>query len=467
MLTCQLSIENFPYRALAVLYLVANLVSLVRVYVRDTQVRKGYLPVLQLASEVVTGPVTGLEALIFATAVALAGVLSFEVNAVLQPYWAGESAEYGVLVSPLALALGALFYVARLALAFYLVSSAPRYSFLSLALANVVLGKASFELLMKKDDSQAAYTVYAALGLVVLSIVLELVKPVRHAAVLEAMVKDGRSLSLEETASPIAFVMFMWVNDLLKKGYQKPLEQEDLPHLHSKDKMQNIIERWEQCKKPQYSPIYNMLCFTANYAVFQFGMAVLSTILDFSKPFFINRLLVWIQNKKPDEPIYFGIFLLAGLFVADYARELLYGQLILSATHWGRQVRSAFIYDIFKKSLRRAGGADGDSAEDGKKASQGKIVSLMSSDVHRLILTLSDLHYVTLDIPISLALSLSGLIYLMGVSSLAGMMIVILSGPVAAWASSSLYQKLSVIRYSRDRRIQLTNEALLGIRVIK
>jgi ABC-type multidrug transport system fused ATPase/permease subunit len=55
----------------------------------------------------------------------------------------------------------------------------------------------------------------------------------------------------------------------------------------------------------------------------------------------------------------------------------------------------------------------------------------------------------------------------MGPSALAGLFVIIVSGPVSSWVLTSLYRLLKATRTFCDKRIQITNEALLGIRIIK
>lgn len=114
------------------------------------------------------------------------------------------------------------------------------------------------------------------------------------------------------------------------------------------------------------------------------------------------------------------MFLLAGMFAASLIREVLYGQIYLSGRHWGIQLRAAFVYEIFKKSLRRTGGAAlVDEEATDQKASQGKIVSLMSSDVNSLRWFLTDIHSILIDVPLSIFISVSGLLYMMVWKSMA------------------------------------------------
>lgn len=106
--------------------------------------------------------------------------------------------------------------------------------------------------------------------------------------------------------------------------------------------MENILKRWKSFKKPLHSVVWDSLLYTQKFAWWQLSLATISTILDFSKPFFINRLLVWIQQKEPGMPNTVGFYLLGGMFICTILREILYGQIYLSGRHW-------YFYSILKR----------------------------------------------------------------------------------------------------------------------
>jgi hypothetical protein len=163
------------------------------------------------------------------------------------------------------------------------------------------------------------------LGLSVALLCCDFFNPPKNAHILESIKKNGRSPCGEDLASPYSLITFSWVNNLLKTGADHSLESEDMPSLSNKDRMTHIVEEWNNFKQPNRSVVWNSILFTKRFAIFQLSMATLSTILDFAKPFFINRLLDWIQNKNPKEPIYFGIYYLIGMFMSSLIREALYG----------------------------------------------------------------------------------------------------------------------------------------------
>ncbi|KAI8921698.1 hypothetical protein BC831DRAFT_515070 [Entophlyctis helioformis] len=358
-------------------------------------------------------------------------------------------------------------------------SSAPRSTAL-LSIAFVAShATAAYSLVAQdKATSDPLYIAHATgLALAVSALFADLLRPANNAAEINRLRIAKRPICREETSSILSRLTFSWVASLLSTGRTKPLEAEDLPHVPRSDQMAQVIARWKRLRNPRNSFYWDLLRLTYQYATFQLITAVVSSTLQFASPFFINRILVLINS-----------------------------QMSLSARHWGMQLRSVLVYEIFTKSLHRAdtlgrpknatkaaaaagtgagtakgkgkgkggkaaaakpaaGAADDDDDDIG--ASQGKIVSLMSSDTSEIRSFMTDIHSLLVDTPLSIILSISGLLYLMGPPALAGLVVIIVSGPISGYALSYLYKVLSQRRTFRDRRIQVTNEALQGIRIIK
>jgi ABC-type multidrug transport system fused ATPase/permease subunit len=313
-----------------------------------------------------------------------------------------------------------------------------------------------------KFKTEILYLNTSTIILLFFLIIIDIFKPSRNAGILN-LPQNGRFPSGETTASYWSLITFSWIQPLLSLGETKHLEEEDLPSLPDQDQMDNIIQKWYAHRNPENSPIWDTIIFTKKYAVFQIVIALITTTLDFSKPFFINRLLSWIQHHK-EADIYHGILLLLGMFSASILQQILYSQVYLNGRHWGIQIRSVLVHEVFKKSLRRTGGT---KKNDDDPANQGKIVSLMSTDINQLKSFITDIHSILIDIPLSIFYSITALIYLMGVPALSGLVVVLLSGPVSGWVLSKTYALIKITRGLVDKRIQVTNEALQGIRIIK
>lgn len=179
--------------------------------------------------------------------------------------------------------------------------------------------------------------------------------------------------------------------------------------------MENIILKWNQFDARGSSFILKLIKFTKKYAVYQLLMSTISSVLDFAKPFFINRILSMLDSPTSDKPYLDGIILLSAMFTASMLRNIISSLVNLNGRHWGIQLRSILVYEIFRKSLRKSDGFANDESDttQSKKASQGKIVNLMSSDANQIRNFLVDIHETLIDMPVTIFLSISGLLNLM------------------------------------------------------
>ncbi|KAJ2999390.1 hypothetical protein HDV02_003008 [Globomyces sp. JEL0801] len=438
-------------------FAVASFYSTIATFIHDEPLRQSYT---STTSTTATNTALEYARLVITAVLALASWAAFFLALLYHPtLWSF------VFVAEFALSWLPLSFLAYSSL--HPDSSAPRHFILPYIIALASQSYYTYSLINPSIASLAINVTTTTLTLLLL--IVDIITPVRNAAVIESIKIDGRLPCGEATASIWSLITFSWVNPILKQGSLKPLEEEELPHLVEDDEMKNIVYRWNlfREKSNKKSVVWDLLKFTFSYGIFQILVSIVTTILDFAKPFFINLLLTWIKDRKPDEKWYHGGLLLLGMFVASLIRDILYAQIYLNGRHWGIQLRSIFVYEIFKKSLRRTGGASLADDEAGQKASQGKIVSLMSSDTNQVRYFITDIHSVLIDMPLSIIMSISGLLYIMGIPALAGLAVIVVSGPISTWALSKLYKILKETRILTDKRIQITNEALQGIRIIK
>ena len=311
-----------------------------------------------------------------------------------------------------------------------------------------------------------------------LMFIIDIYKPALNAKLIDSRknVKSDRFPSPEVTASTADIISFGWIKPLMQKGYEKPLEQEDLPDLRSEDRMANIIRLWKSWRRERISRknsvIYDLIIFSLKSLVLALVTAFLFVSLEFANPLFINLLLQLLQKPRDDFTIENGIYILLGLLTSNIVKQIAKSQNILLCRKWGYQVRGILIHEIFFKSLKRVAkltpSQDAKTIDgEARPASSGKIISLMSSDVQSIRNYFLNIDMLLIDVPVSAFFSISGLLYLMGPSALSGLGVILLSAPCTSWALTRLYKSQREVRTRKDRRIQVTNEAFLGIRIIK
>jgi NADH:ubiquinone oxidoreductase subunit 6 (subunit J) len=82
----------------------------------------------------------------------------------------------------------------------------------------------------------------------------------------------------------------------------------------------------------------------------------------------------------------------------------------------------------------------------------------MSSDANRLYNFASFIHRPVVDLPLSAVISVAALWVLLGPSALAGLTIIILTGPMTAFISSYMIKEQLALNSATDHRTQATNE---------
>ncbi|KAJ3212518.1 hypothetical protein HDU82_000940 [Entophlyctis luteolus] len=205
--------------------------------------------------------------------------------------------------------------------------------------------------------------------------------------------------------------------------------------------------------------------------------SALSTVLGFANPYFLYRILGWIQansqSDREDIDRSKGWTLIFTLFLCNVLSAIISGQLYFHGRRVGRTIRAVLISQIFAKSLRRVAGvaAPSESADKGVESdaetSLGKIATLMSVDSERFAEFMCYIQDPLINFPVSITLAFVGLYSVLGMSSLAGLGVIILTGPIATILGKWVDKIQEDYMKSVDKRVAVTNETLNGIRIIK
>ncbi|KAJ3265284.1 hypothetical protein HDU77_005729 [Chytriomyces hyalinus] len=294
--------------------------------------------------------------------------------------------------------------------------------------------------------------------------------------------KDGvREPSREHNASFLSKLTYAWIDPLLLKARSKPLEDEDIWDLPEQDKTATLVSRFKAYQQ-RTSSLMNALFSFFKWRIFVvFGGCVIGAVLDFSKTYFLNRIIVYLQTPRRDQNVAHGYYLLAGLLLGQLVTSTVNGWVFYLARRNAINLRSTLVSEIYEKALRRSAGVtkekkgeDGEAAKKksmfdkpDQKANIGKIVSLMSSDANRLYNFAGFIHRPLVDLPISAIISVTALLYLLGPSALAGLLVVMVSGPATGLISKWMIKEQLAYASATDNRTQVINEALQGVRIIK
>lgn len=195
-----------------------------------------------------------------------------------------------------------------------------------------------------------------------------------------------RDLPPEATSGVYNKSIFWWLNPLLKIGFGKNLDVEDLFNLDQELASANISSRFRQrWARANFRGQHTLLLTTGRVLLWPLIVAALPrlvlSVARFSQPF-LNRTTITYIGNRDDQQIsvgwglvgaYFLVFLIQGLSSAAYQHLL---------GRCAAQIRGGLISLIYEKTLELRIGATDPSAS----------LTLMSSDIQRMVETVPVIH---------------------------------------------------------------------------
>ncbi|CAE7143619.1 unnamed protein product [Rhizoctonia solani] len=328
---------------------------------------------------------------------------------------------------------------------------------------------------------------------------------------------EGRMPALEDHCTLFQWITFSWVSPLVALGSQRPLGEKDLWQLSRLMRTRVLMKQFSQLK--QSSLLRKILAANARDMFLDLVLTVLSAILDFAPPVFLNLILRAMaaapitdstsSSSKIEDLRFYASLSANALFLrspdstaTDTQRSLqqrdayvfaiaaAFCQLIKSQSdlqhlYFARRasvrIKGELIASIYEKALKRKdmsgavekpdakGKAEADPSSQPKESSSadiGKVVSLIAADAEWIsrFVTLGTFIY---DAPVSAVISCILLYNLMGWTAFVGYIALILTLPINNFLVNRTAAYQRSVSAMRDRRMQAMNEAIQGIKFIK
>ncbi|KAI9090798.1 P-loop containing nucleoside triphosphate hydrolase protein [Phlyctochytrium arcticum] len=280
---------------------------------------------------------------------------------------------------------------------------------------------------------------------------------------------DVHNESPEATANIFSRLTFYWMDPLMKLGYRKNLEQNDLWELKKQDRAHTTGEefqgKWEEellGKKP------SLLRALARTYGLTFGSAAIfksiQDLLAFVQPMFLRRMMEFAQsytNPSTDgpQPVERGFTIAVLMLLTAVVQTIMLHQYFHICLITGMRMRSAIVTAIYRKSLRLSSLSRQDSTV-------GEIVNLQSVDTTRLS-DLCSYGHIIWSGPLQIALALTFLYQTLGPAIFAGLGVMILMIPVNAFLATRARTLNKAQMAAKDNRTKMMDEVLNGIKVIK
>ncbi|THG02596.1 ABC transporter C family member 10-like isoform X2 [Camellia sinensis] len=260
------------------------------------------------------------------------------------------------------------------------------------------------------------------------------------------------------TAGLLSRMSFWWLNSLMKKGKEKTIKDEDIPHLRKADQAETCyLQFMEQLSKSKQSNLLAIL-FCQRKAILISGFFALTKILTLSTgPMF---LYAFIRIAEGGETFKYETYALtAGLFLAKCLESLSERQWYFQTRLIGLQVRSLLSAAIYQKQLRLSNAAK-------TTHSPGEIMNYVTVDAYKIGEFPYWFHQIwTTGLQICLALII---IYLsVGLATIAALIVIILTVLGNYPVAKLQHNYLTKIMMAQDGRLKGITEALANMKVLK
>ncbi|NXV93451.1 MRP7 protein, partial [Calonectris borealis] len=261
----------------------------------------------------------------------------------------------------------------------------------------------------------------------------------------------------EDGESWLSRFFYVWMNPLMKRGYQQKLNQpQDVYVLPRQLQAARVCDRLHRAQEAVR--LFSVLHAAFGLRFYSLGLLKLAgSLLGFSGPLLLNLLVNFMESRQ--EPLSRGVLYALGLFAGSFLGALLRNQFSYEVNKVTLMVRAAIISAIYRKALCV-------SSTSLTRFTVGEIVNFMSTDTSRLVNFCLSFHEVW-SLPFQFAITLYLLYQQVGVAFLGGLTLALLLVPVNKVIANRIMMNNKEMLKHKDTRVKLMTEFLCGIRVIK
>ncbi|RDW25607.1 P-loop containing nucleoside triphosphate hydrolase protein [Yarrowia lipolytica] len=297
--------------------------------------------------------------------------------------------------------------------------------------------------------------------------------------------------SAEERAGILSKLTWQWLSPLLKTGYLRNIEREDLYKVRERNSAAVIQQRLESNLEKQYAKYHAKLLkkgLSEQEAHLKLQDSAKPLVLALNQTFFwkfwlaglfalvkdlcgiasamVSRVLIeYIQDRylyrgTDREPkVGRGVGPSIGLFLLAVGVTFFFNHMFYNVKMVGAQARAALVAVIYSKSTRL-------SAKGRAQYTTGKITNLAAIDAHRVDLSCESFHYITIFLPV-VGCAIAVLVVNLKVAALVGIATMIVLIFVVAGITIFSMKLRAIIVKLTDKRVTYIREALQSIRIIK
>ncbi|GAA6016243.1 hypothetical protein JCM10207_000442 [Rhodosporidiobolus poonsookiae] len=297
--------------------------------------------------------------------------------------------------------------------------------------------------------------------------------------------ESTRPRSPEDSNTVLGAFTYSWMNGIMAVARKRPLRPSDVWELALNNRAEVLSRRFSSLKSKTLTR--KLLRASARDIAIDASLKLVASSSEYLRPFFIQKILenlTLAYSAHPSSPASASTwtprekaYLYTALaFLSMLCKTLAQQRHFHYARRIGMRLRSELTVAVFEKALRRRESAGngkerkGDKVGEGEgeehSASVGRVISMISEDVNRVLRLGCDSHLIY-GAPLEIFLGLTFLTNLMGWSALAGFAILSISAPIMFWLGQCAEEVSRHRSAARDVRQTSLQELFGDIRSIK
>ncbi|CAN1178199.1 ABC transporter C family member 10 [Linum perenne] len=260
-------------------------------------------------------------------------------------------------------------------------------------------------------------------------------------------------------------VSFWWLNPLMKKGKERVLQDEDIPHLRKEEQARTCylkyldqLRKWKGNKSSDPPVLWSVILACYKKEIWVSGLFALIKVLTLSAGPLLLRAFINVAERKLAFQ-YEGYVITVALLLAKCIESIAERQYHFQTRLVGVRVRSLLTAAIYQKQLVLSNAAK-------TTHSPGEIVNYVSIDAYRVGEFSYWFHQIwTTMLQIFLALFI--IYYSVGMATIAALVTIILTVIGASPLTKSQLTYQIRLTKQQDRRLKAITEAIANMKVLK
>ncbi|KAK3842992.1 MAG: hypothetical protein J3R72DRAFT_442126 [Linnemannia gamsii] len=282
----------------------------------------------------------------------------------------------------------------------------------------------------------------------------------------------------EAYASVVDLALFSWADPLIRLGFSRPLNNEDIWDFRLSDYSSVVIHHFRQsilATRKNYPFIIRLFINFKKRLSVQVVWAICWGLLSFAGPFALERILYFVKHRDTIS-IEWGYVYVFGMFFGMLAATITQSQMLWHGRRISMQLRSIVVGEVYAKALRRkdrAGQTQKESNADTESDDEenemftfGAINNMISNDTSEISNASAYLQDIYI-LPLQITLAIMFLYRILGWSALAGVFTMACFIPFNLYLTNKVEKIQDDLMKATDKRAELMNELLQAIRIIK